>query len=178
MVAYCHILEHVSGPALLAALVKRIFRWGCLQISDLATLAHIPGLSWFGYSMLFPTCQMRVVRFYVSYPASSSPPLPPAAPDGSELPTAASSRRHCSDLNGKPQWQWPHRTSTASPQQQCPPPDLNCELPMAVFPTGPQLVEFISDRVSEFMSDRASGSMSDRCQKFGQVEYQNLCPIR
>ena len=64
--------------------------------------------------LFFPTCQLRVVRFYVN----SRPPPPPQlpAPDGS----------------------LPHQTSTASARWQWSPPDLNRQLPIAVFLTGPQ----------------------------------------
>ena len=74
--------------------------------------------------MFFPTCQVRVVRFYVSYSFSSA----------------------------------------------------SCQLPMAVFPPGPQLSESMSHTMSESMSDRMSESMSDRMPKF-MSDCQNLCQI-
>ena len=59
---------------------------------------------------LFPTCQVRVVRFYVSCPARL-PPLPPRPPAPPPPPP---------DLNCKP------------------PPDLNCEIRIRVAPAGSQ----------------------------------------
>lgn len=80
----------------------------------------------------FPTCQVRVVRFYVSCPAFASPPasagpqLPAVdrsgphqaeANPGSERPTAPQQKTQ--DQSG------PFRTSTASSTSQWPPPDPN-----------------------------------------------------
>ena len=77
----------------------------------------------FGQYTLFPTCQVRVVRFYVSClllllllllssSSSSSSPPPPRPP-----------RRPC---------------STATRDPQCSLPDLNHDHPRPVFPAGPQ----------------------------------------
>ena len=63
--------------------------------------------------LFFPTCQVRVVRFYVSCRASSSPPpSPPPSP-----------RR---------------RTSTTTIHAQCSLPDLNHDQPRPVFAARPQ----------------------------------------
>ena len=75
----------------------------------------------------------------------------------------------------------PHRTSAASSRWQCSHPNLNRKLPMAVFPTGPQvqapfpprsqlqaslpdlnLPESMPDKTSDFISNRMSETMSDR----------------
>ena len=90
----------------------------------------------------FPTCQMRVVRLYVSCLAPPPPPPrppPPPPPDlnrkcrmpdlavfraGPQLPAPAGS---------VPRW-----ISTAISAWQCSPSDLNHELRQAVFPAGPQ----------------------------------------
>ena len=110
---------------------------------------------------LFPTCQVRVVRFYVSCllllppPASSCllpPPRPPCRPRRPR-PTATRDPQ-CSlpDLNhdhprpvfpAGPQPRpstpsVPCRTSTASIHAQCSLPDLNHDHPRPVFPAGPQ----------------------------------------
>ena len=73
----------------------------------------------------FSTCQVRVVRFYVSCRAVllSSSPL---------LFLLLLLNRECRLA------EFPCRTSTASVGRQCSPPDFNCQLRMAVFPAGPQ----------------------------------------
>ena len=70
------------------------------------------------YSSFFPTCQVRVVRFYVSCLLLSSPP-PPAQPRPSTHSVLC-------------------RTSTTTIHAQCSLPDLNHDHPRPVFPAGPQ----------------------------------------
>ena len=93
--------------------------------------------------LLFPTCQVRVVTFYVSdsfssfsFFSSASCHLP--APNGSvpHRTSIASSRWQCShpDLNCG---SVPIQTPTASSQWQCSHPGL--KLSTAVFPTWTQL---------------------------------------
>ena len=129
------------------------------------------GLSGLGgrFQTFFPTCQVRVTRFYQSDawggpPPSPSPP-PPRTPRASVSPAAdrsgncrtasASSRSQWAlpDLNCKrliavgnagPQPRAPDpsghcRTSTASSRSQWATPDLNGELPIPVGNAGPQL---------------------------------------
>ena len=82
---------------------------------------------------LFPTCQVRVVRFYVSclllLPASCLPPaclLPPRRPSAASCllpPPAASCLVLLLFVNCDP---------------QCSLPDLNHDHPRPVFPAGPQ----------------------------------------
>ena len=67
-------------------------------------------------SSFFPTCQVRVVRFYVSCLLSSSPPPQRRPSTHSVL---------C-------------RTSTTTIHAQCSLPDLNHDHPRPVFPAGPQ----------------------------------------
>ena len=115
----------------------------------------------------FPTCQVRVVRFYVSCllllppPASSCllpPPRPPCRPCRPRRPRrprpTATRDPQCSlpDLNhdhprpvfpAGPQPRpatpsVPCRTSTTTSHAQCSLPDLICEYPCQVFPAGPQ----------------------------------------
>ena len=118
------------------------------------------GILWifFGVGLVFfPTCQVRVVRFYVSCPSSSPssssflllPPLLPlrrhlrhhhrqlwAAPDlNMELQIAVGSagpQQRAPDCSGQ------RRTSTASSRLQWAAPDLNSELQIAVGSAGPQ----------------------------------------
>ena len=74
------------------------------------------------HTSLFPTCQVRVVRFYVSCLLLSSPLLsspPPPAQPRSTLSV-------------------PCRTSTTTIHAQCALPDLNHDHPRPVFPAGPQ----------------------------------------
>ena len=85
------------------------------------------------YILFFPTCQVRVVRFYVSgLVLSSSPlllllnhehprPVFPAGPQPRPSPPSV-----------------PCRTSTTTIHAQCSLPDLNREYPRPVFPAGPQ----------------------------------------
>ena len=74
-------------------------------------------------TFFFPTCQVRVVRFYVSWlpPAASCRLLPPPAVS---LPPSAAFRLL--------------RTSTTTIHAKCSLPDLNRENPRPVFPAGPQ----------------------------------------
>ena len=67
----------------------------------------------------FPTCQVRVVRFYVSCLLLSSSPPPPAQPRPSTHSVLC-------------------RTSTTTIHAQCSLPDLNHDHPRPVFPAGPQ----------------------------------------
>ena len=73
------------------------------------------------YEYFFPTCQARVVRFFVSLPASSFLP-----------PSSAPRRGPNSNLRisvppplQAPGQSVPCRTSTASSGSECSPPDLN-----------------------------------------------------
>ena len=117
-------------------------------------------------NVFFPTCQVRVVRFYVSCLLPASCLLPPAAclllllvlsssssPPRPPRPTATCDpQRSLPDLNhdhprpvfpAGPQPRAsppsvPCRTSTTSIPAQCSLPDLNREYPRQVFPAGPQ----------------------------------------
>ena len=79
--------------------------------------------------LFFPTCQVRVVRFYVSCPSCSSP-----CPSSSSLPAVGSAR----SKHGAPDCSGQRRTSTWSSRLQWAEPDLNSELPIAVSSAGPQ----------------------------------------
>ena len=111
------------------------------------------------YLMFFPTCQVRVVRFYVSCLLLLSSPLlisspPPRRPPRRPPRPTATRDPQCSlsDLNhdhprpvcpAGPQPRpstpsVPCRTSTVSIRAQCSLPDLNHDHPRPVFPAGPQ----------------------------------------
>ena len=97
---------------------------------------------------LFPTCQVRVVSFYVSSSAFSS---------SCSSPPPASSR-------------W-----------QCSPPDLNCQLTMAVFPTGPQrqaLDGSVPHRTSTASARWQCSPPDLNCQNLCQIECQGQCGIQ
>ena len=80
------------------------------------------GISFF----FFPTCQVRVVRFYQSCsPPPPPPPLPPPPPHPPPPPRSPDPSGHS-------------RTSTASSRSQWALPDLNRELQIAVGTAGPQ----------------------------------------
>ena len=114
----------------------------------------------------FPTCQVRVVRFYVSCPCSS--PCPSFSSSASSSPVFASCGQR--------------RTSTGSSRLQWAAPDLNrgapdCsgqrrtspgELPSGVGSAGPQLPQDMSKDMSEMcqprMSEDMSKEMSEMCQ--------------
>ena len=116
------------------------------------------------YSRFFPTCQVRVVRFYQScsppppprHPPPSPPPPPPRSPDpsGHSRTSTASSRSQWAlpDLHRElqipvgtagPQPRRPGRsghcrTSTATSRSQWALPDLNRDFQIAVGTAGPQ----------------------------------------
>ena len=114
----------------------------------------------FSMDSLFPTCQVRVVRFYVSCLLLLSSPLllissppPPRRPPRPPRPTATrdpqcslSDLNHdhpCSVFPAGPQPRVsmpsvPCRTSTMTIHAQCSLPDLNHDHPRPVFPAGPQ----------------------------------------
>ena len=90
----------------------------------------------------FPTCQVRVVRFYVcSPPLSSSSPSPP--------PSSPRLRRHPRRLqHGAPDRSVQHRTSPGNSKLQCAAPDLTGELPSGVCSAGPHPGSSRADRAA------------------------------
>ena len=90
----------------------------------------------------FPTCQVRVVRFYVSclLLLSSSPPLLSSSPLLLLLLLNRDPRSVCpAGPQPRPSTlSVPCRTSTTTIPAQCSLPDLNREYPRPVFPAGPQ----------------------------------------
>ena len=110
------------------------------------------------FFMFFPTCQVRVVRFYVSCLLLSSSPL-------LLLLLNRDPRSQCSlsDLNhdhprpvfpAGPQPRpsppsVPCRTSTTTIHAQCSLPDLNREYPRQVFPAGPHVGRYGTKNVQK-----------------------------
>ena len=85
-------------------------------------------------SSFFPTCQVRVVRFYVSCLLLSSSPL-------LLLLLNRDPRRTVFSVGPQPRPSTPSvpcRTSTTTIPAQCSLPDLNHDHPRPVFPAGPQ----------------------------------------
>ena len=80
----------------------------------------------------FPTCQVRVVRFYVSCLLLSSPLLLLLLNRDPRSVCPAGPQPRPSTLSV------PCRTSTTTIPAQCSLPDLNREYPRPVFPAGPQ----------------------------------------
>ena len=77
------------------------------------------------FGLVFPTCQVRVVRFYQSCSPPPSPPHPPPPPRPPPPPPSPDPSGHC-------------RTSTATSRSQWALPDLNRDFQIAVGTAGPQ----------------------------------------
>ena len=102
----------------------------------------------------FPTCQVRVVRFYVSCLLRPACVLPPAAClllllllllllvlSSSSSSSNCDPRSTVFSVGPQPRPSTPSvpcRTSTTTIHAQCSLPDLNREYPRPVFPAGPQ----------------------------------------
>ena len=111
----------------------------------------------------FPTCQVRVVRFYVSCLRPSAPPAFRLACSSSSSPrpprptATCDPQRSLPDLNhDRPRPVFPAgpqprpstpsvpcRTSTTTIHAQCSLPDLNREHPRQVFPAGPHVGRYV-----------------------------------
>ena len=95
------------------------------QFSNIDRFPWISPYVFPNFQHIFPTCQARVVRFYVSLSASFLPLLlPPPSSAGPQLQALDRSV--------------PRRTRTATSGSKWSPPVLNCKLLIAVFPVGPQ----------------------------------------
>ena len=119
---------------------------------------------------LFPTCQVRVDRFYQSCPRPPPPPPPPprqlqiaVGTAGLHLP-APDHSGHC-------------RTSSASSRAQWALPDLNHERQIAVGTAGPQ--RRLPDRSGHCRTSVAPARSlgTAECQNICQIECQNICQI-
>ena len=139
----------------------------------------------------FPTCQVRVVRFYVSLfsrTPSPSPPPPPSSSSSCRDPVSSVWRAgpqprscECSVACRTPtailRVQCGVPTPTEISWVQCCVPDLNCDPASSVWRAGPQLrscefsvacrtssivSENLSERMTEDMSKRMPEDMSER----------------
>ena len=134
---------------------KSALRCGAKHISKSKCRKHIS----FGplLEAFFPTCQVRVVRFYVSCLLLPRPPPPPplllsSSSSSSSLSSLSSLSSSSSSSNCDPRStvfsagpqprpstpSVPCRTSTTTSHAQCSLPDLNHDQPRPVFPAGPQ----------------------------------------
>ena len=116
----------VISPILKSHHIHRCFALSALSV-------HLPG----GASsfQFFPTCQVRVVRFYVnsrSFSSSASSSSPDLNYDDHSRVFAAGPQPRPSTPSVR------CRTSTTTSHAQCSLPDLNHDHPRPVFAAGPQ----------------------------------------
>ena len=108
----------------------------CLQIAlewlHECCMVHVVGRKPEHETLCFPTCQVRVVRFYVSC-LLSSPLLLSSSPPPLLLLLVSSCRTSTTSIASVP-----CRTSTTIIHAQCSLPDLNHDHPRPVFAAGPQ----------------------------------------
>ena len=106
------------------------------------------------HHVLFPTCQVRVVRFYVSCLLLLSSPLLSSSSSSSSSSSNCDPRSTVFSVGPQPRPSMlsvpcrtstttihvsvPCRTSTTTIHAQCSLPDLNHDHPRPVFPAGPQ----------------------------------------
>ena len=116
---------------------------------------------------LFPTCQVRVVRFYVSHfsslPMAAFPTGPqPRAPNGSVPHRTSTCQNLCQECQNLSQIECQHLCQ------------IECQNLMSDRMSD-RMSQFISDRMSESMPDRMSEFMpEDRMSKICQIECQNM----
>ena len=151
--------------------------------------------------MFFPTCQVRVVRFYVScLLLLSSSPLLVSSPPAPCRTSTTTIHAQCAlpDLNhdhprpvfpipapvfpAGPQPRpstpsVPCRTSTTTIHAQCSLPDLNREYPRQVFPAGPHVGRYGTKNVQKKVRKnvRQVCYIFIECQKICQIECQIEC---
>ena len=136
------------------------------------------------FSLFFPTCQVRVVRFYVStWPPSPPPPPSPRPPPP---PVVLLLLRSCEfsvawlDPNRDPVSSVACWTPTAILRVQCGVPDPNCDPASSVWRAGPQprSCEFsVASRTPTailWVSVWRAGPQV-LCQKICQKEWQKIC---
>ena len=123
-----NIVDHGSSPrfiivflieiAIIRDTVSRFLTYHlwCFKVNVPRIMCNISLFPYYGY---FPTCQVRVVRFYQSCSPPPPPPLPPPPPHPPPPPRSPDPSGHS-------------RTSTASSRSQWALPDLNRELQIAV----------------------------------------------
>ena len=142
----------------------------------------------FAFILFFPTCQVRVVRFYQSCSPPPPPPPPPRSPDPSghsRTPTASCrSQGALPDLNRELQIP----VGTAGPQprlpdrirSQCALPDLNRDFQIAVGTAGPQprLPDRSGHCRTSTATSRSQWALPDlNGKKRCQIECQKICQI-
>ena len=158
--SHSHVIGVVNLPSLEPHIVKLSFRDGYGSCS----------LKKLGCFVFFPTCQVRVVRFYVSCLLLSSSPL-------LLLLLNRDPRRTVFSVGPQPRPSTPSvpcRTSTTTIPAQCSLPDLNHDHPRPVFPAGPQprvstpkdmphrVPEDMPEHIAEDMPGRMPEDMPDR----------------
>ena len=107
--------------------------------------------------ILFPTCQVRVVRFYVSCLLLSSSPL--------LLLLNRDPRRTVFSVGPQPRPSTPSvpcRTSTTTIPAQCSLPDLNHDHPRPVFPAGPHVGRYGTKNVQKKVRKNVRQDMGQR----------------
>ena len=147
--------QHVQNPMGKKKQPMEVHEW----------LAHVYSATPHGYHpgvqvLLFPTCQVRVVRFYQSCspPPPPPPPSPPRPPPRSPDPSG-----HC-------------RTSTSSSRSQWALPDLNRDFQVAVGTAGPQ--PRLPDRSGHCRTSTASSRSQWALPDLnGQIECQKICQM-
>ena len=129
-------LAEVKSCVFFGLLWVLLLFFGVVAFCRVISLFQNPNTS---LSRFFPTCQVRVVRFY----ECQLPPPPPSASSSSSFrllpPPASSSSSSSSAPQPRPSTpSVPCRTSTTTIHAQCSLPDLNHDHPRPVFPAGPQ----------------------------------------
>ena len=126
--------------------------WCCVRTAGPPCFSHMgypkddQGCGWQLLTVIcwFPTCQVRVVRFYVSCPASAS-----SSSSSSAFSSASSAGPQLQALDRSD----PRGTSTASPGSECSPPDLNHK-------ESPKIYHIECQKMSEDMPGRMPERMS------------------
>ena len=142
-------------------------------------------------TFFFPTCQVRVVRFYVSCPSSSSSSSSSSSPSPPRPPLCRHLRHHLRQLyvamgsarpqQGAPECSGQRRTSTGSSRLQWAAPDLNRELQIAVGSAGPHpggsRAEWAAPDLScqKICQKICQKYVSQECQKICQKKCQKIC---
>ena len=114
------------------------------------------------FTGLFPTCQVRVVRFYQSCRLLLPPPPPPPPPSPRLLLPP--------DLN----YSHPRQVLAAGPQPRPSQPSVGCRTPTTASPAQcwlPDLNHHVKYNARDNMSDRMLEDMSDRMSDRYNVRY-------
>ena len=127
---------------------------------------------------LFPTCQVRVVRFYVcSPPPSSSSHPPPCSPPfllfvfADILAVIFARLQH-----GPPDCSGQRRTSIASSRLQWAAPDLNSGLQIAVGSAGPQPGDWATPDLNRGALERSGQHRTSAARRCVRRYVRKECP--